>query len=50
MNKHAWWAWAIKNSVVLICGTVLAVVFEKWWLAVLFPALFMNFLDKKEDA
>ena len=33
--------WCIKNSVVLICFTVLVIVFEHWWI-VLFGLLFMS--------
>ena len=44
MNKGAWWAWAIKNSVCLICWTALAVIFNKWWIA-LFAILFMSSLS-----
>ena len=32
MNKSAWWAWAIRNSVCVICWTTLAIVFNKWWI------------------
>lgn len=42
MNKNAWWAWAIKNSICVICWTALAIIFHKWWIA-LFAALFYNF-------
>ena len=30
MNKGAWLAWAIKNSICVICWTVLSIVFNKW--------------------
>ena len=43
MNNHIWWAWAIKNSVVLICWTVLAIVFGKWWIA-LFAILCISWI------
>ena len=33
MHKNGWWAWAVKNSVVVICWTALAVYFGKWWIA-----------------
>ncbi len=33
MNKHAWWAWAVKNSINIICWTALAMFFGKWWIA-----------------
>ena len=32
-NKHAWWAWAIKNGVCAVRWTVLAIYFGKWWIA-----------------
>lgn len=40
MNKSAWWAWAIRNSVCIICLVALAIVFNKWWIA-LFSMLFL---------
>lgn len=40
MNKSAWWAWAIRNSVSVICWVALAIVFNKWWIA-LFSMLFL---------
>jgi CO dehydrogenase/acetyl-CoA synthase alpha subunit len=43
MNKNAVWAWAIKNSICVICWTVLAIVFNKWWIA-LFGAFFISSL------
>ena len=41
MNNHTVWAWAVKNSVDIVCWTLLAVFFGKWWIA-LFAALFVN--------
>lgn len=49
MNKNTVWAWAIKNSVCVICWTVLAIIFNKWWIA-LFGLLFMNELHTKPHA
>lgn len=46
MNKSAWWAWTIKNSICVICWVVLAIVFNKWWIA-LFAALFLSSLETK---
>lgn len=37
---------AIKNAVVIICFTVLAIVFNKWWI-VFFSALFLNSVEHK---
>ena len=41
MNKNIYWAWAIKNSVCVICWTALAIVFNAWGIA-LFSLLFMS--------
>lgn len=41
MNKSIIWAWAIKNSICVICFAVLAIVFHKWWI-ILFSALFLS--------
>ena len=46
MNKNIYWAWAIKNSICVMCWTVLAIVFNKWWIA-LFGALFITSLTTK---
>ena len=32
---------AIKNAVIVVCFTILAIVFDKWWI-VFFSALFLN--------
>jgi hypothetical protein len=45
-DRHIIWAWAIKNSIVIIAWTALAIVFNKWWIA-LFAALFVNGLETK---
>ena len=37
--------WCIKNGIAMVCFTVLAIVFEAWWI-VLFAILFMS--DYKE--
>ena len=42
--KNGFGAWAVKNSICIICWTALAVIFNKWWIA-LFAALFMNGLE-----
>lgn len=46
MNKTLIWAWAIKNSVCVICWTTLAIIFNTWWIA-LFGLLFMSDLQTK---
>ena len=46
MDKNIIWAWAIKNSICVICWTVLAIVFNKWWVS-LFGLLFMSSIAQK---
>ena len=41
MDKSIYCACLIKNSICVICFTVLAVIFHKWWI-VLFSALFLS--------
>lgn len=43
-DKNTIWAWAIKNSICVICWTVLAIVFNKWWIA-FFATLFLSGLS-----
>ena len=38
----------IRNSVSLVCFTVLAIVFNKWWI-VFFSILFYAYVDKDEE-
>ncbi len=34
MNKtKIEWAYACKNAVIMVCWTVLAITFGKWWIA-----------------
>lgn len=40
-DKTIYWSIAIKNSICVICWTVLAIVFNAWWIA-LFGALFLT--------
>lgn len=47
MSNSAWWAWAFKNSVNIICWVVLAIVFNKWWIA-LFAGLFVSWFQTSE--
>lgn len=46
MTKHAWWAWAFKASVNIVCWTILAIYFNHWWIA-LFAALFSTNISTK---
>ena len=48
MDKNIVWAWAIKNATAIICWTILAICFDKWWLA-LFSALFLSDLKIRKD-
>lgn len=41
MDKNVIWAWAIKNSIAMLAWTALAIVFNKWWVA-LFALLFIS--------
>lgn len=43
-NKNLIWAWAIKNSIAILAWTALAIIFNKWWIA-LFAGLFLNGLQ-----
>lgn len=46
MKNNIWFITAIHNAVCIICFTVLATVFRKWWIA-LFSILFMLFVNTK---
>ena len=48
MNKYMWWAWAIRGSIHIICWTVLAIYFNKWWIA-LFAVLFLSSVESKGE-
>ena len=41
MNKNIIGSIALKNSICMICWTVLAVIFNKWWIAI-FAVFFMT--------
>ena len=40
-NKNSMFAVMLKNSICVICWTVLAILFNKWWIA-LFALLFLT--------
>lgn len=46
-NKILNWQVLIKNSITLICFTILAIVFNKWWL-VLFSIIFWTFIERQD--
>ena len=48
MIKHEWSAWALKNSVTIACWTILAIYFNKWWIA-LFAVLFLSSISTKNE-
>ena len=46
-NESMYWAWALKNSTVMVCWTVLAVYFGKWWIALFAALCFSSFESSK---
>lgn len=38
----------IENSISLICFTILAIIFNKWWI-IFFALLFLSNIGKSED-
>ena len=46
MNKNTLYAWAAKNSIAILAWAVLAIIFNKWWIA-LFALLFMSNIETK---
>ena len=46
MNKHIWWAWTLKNSIAIVCWTILAIYFNKWRIA-MFAVLFLSRIPTK---
>ena len=48
MAKHMYWAWALKNSITIVCWTILAIYFNKWWIALL-AALFLSSISTKNE-
>lgn len=48
MDKNLYWSIAIKNSIVIICWTALAIIFHKWWIAS-FAAFFMTSYKTKHQ-
>ena len=49
MSNKLFWICIIKNIVALICFTVLAIVFHKWWI-ILFALLFMSSVETKHKS
>ena len=46
MFKNSLWAVMLNNSIAIICWAALAVIFNKWWIA-LFGMLFLSSYEKK---
>ncbi len=46
MNEIKWLI--LKNIIVIICFTILAIVFNKWWV-VFFSIVFMTTFESKGD-
>ena len=46
--KSIYWAVLIKNSIVMICWTALAIYFGKWWIA-LFAGLCFSSIEHREE-
>ena len=47
MKKNIYWSVCIQNTVAMICWTTLAVIFDKWWIA-LFGVLFLSSIKTKD--
>ncbi len=47
MNKNIYWSVAIENSIIMICFTALAIIFDKWWVA-LFAMLFFSYVKSNK--
>lgn len=47
-NKYLYKLVVIRNSISLICFTILAIVFKHWWI-VLFAALFTSNVENREE-
>lgn len=41
MDRTFIWAWALKNIIAILAWTALAILFNKWWIA-LFAILFVS--------
>lgn len=49
MRNSIWLAWAIKNSVVMICFAAVSIYFGKWWI-ILFSVLCLSSLETESGA
>ena len=51
--KSIFWSAAIKNIIVMICWTALAIYFDKWWIALFAPLCLSEIktrIDKAENS
>ena len=46
MNEYKWLI--LKNIVAIVCFTILAITFNKWWI-ILFSLLFITMFESKGD-
>jgi hypothetical protein len=49
MDKNFIWAWAFKNITAIIAWVVLAILFNKWWIA-LFALRFVSGIETKSKS
>ena len=49
MNRSFIWAWAFKNIVAIVGWTALAILSDKWWIA-LFALLFVSDISTKTNS
>jgi hypothetical protein len=48
INKTLYWSVATKNVICVVCWVILAIAFNKWWIA-LFGALFLTSVNTKKQ-
>lgn len=48
LKEKLWRYIVIRNSITIICFTVLAIVFYKWWI-IFFSILFMAYEESEEE-
>lgn len=46
MNKYEWLI--LKNIIAIICFTILAIVFNKWWI-IFFSVVFLTLFESKGE-
>ena len=48
--KSIYWSVAIKNIIVMICWTALAIYFGKWWIALFAGLCFSELKSRSNEA